>query len=497
MKQNIIDALLRLLKKRKLLFIGLNFITISIVVLLLAMDYMFQVSRTMASGIKIGFDKNKDQQYVYPSGKIFNPIDIINDSVLLEIYQQNKLTEKLPFDQFKQLIQINSFKPENYFVIANFAQKLKGKALSAVDLKAIEQQYTEELANVDDSKYLIKIIYNEKNSPISNLEYEKILTQIPEVWVEIFKRREGRQMLQIQHEDITSQAKKLLSIGQLNAIDYLVITMKQLKNNLATIQRGMRDRIITTEDGDTVDSLIKEINLLAQYNMSVIQNIFLLENGSKLNSYDQLYVAARIETLIRERNIIENELCNISEALSIIDTEIKGKVDKENIVSSGGNSQPQMMLDTNMFNQIAKMAKANQMLDLRKEYANMRLQKGSNLAEIDSDLVFYNRLLEASKKAVNGAAKQEFSSESFEKIFIKSAEKLQSILDKTIQLQEIYRQEINASYIYYSPISTQYILKEYFVPFNIAVLVGVILLLAVNGITLGAFMLKELAQVDK
>ena len=259
----------------------------------------------------------------------------------------------------------------------------------------------------------------------------------------------------------------------------------------------MRDRIITTEDGDTVDSLIKEINLLAQYNMSVIQNIFLLENGTKLNSYDQLYVAARIETLIRERNIIENELCNISEALSIIDTEIKGKVDKENIVSSGGNSQPQMMLDTNMFNQIAKMAKANQMLDLRKEYANMRLRKGSNLAEIDSDLVFYNRLLEASKKAVNGAAKQEFSSESFEKIFIKSAEKLQSILDKTIQLQEIYRQEINASYIYYSPISTQYILKEYFVPFNIAVLVGVIVLLAVNGITLGAFMLKELAQVDK
>ena len=67
--------------------------------------------------------QEKEKKLIYPSEKEFSANDIISIPVLRKVYEDNKLTDKLKFDDFCQLFYLSGESMEKALLAASFREK--------------------------------------------------------------------------------------------------------------------------------------------------------------------------------------------------------------------------------------------------------------------------------------------------------------------------------------------------------------------------------------
>lgn len=401
-------------------------------------------NRLFVQDIQVLLDSRKDGVgLAYPSKKPFNKLDIISPVVLKEVYRKNKLENILPFDEFQEMFSVSDYSLKRAFLDSAFAQKLGKRNLSVVDIERLETDYRRQLASLDLGMCRVTM---GKNYRIPPETASKILNEIPQTWMEIYRQQEGEKLPQVDLD--SNMEKKLrneLQNSRLLAIDRAGVYNEQMLELCDKLVPLLQERNLALPTGEYLPDLIKMLQNVKTYQLNILQGM-VFSNKELQNNLDHLFLQSQIQQLENEQNYAKLKYQNLNQALSILQDK------SPNILADGKkntDTATQINFDANIFNQITELVRRDTGNAMRRRLADLSLELGEQMATTESRLQYYKQLLDN----MNGKAQLTMATkEQFDSLFNATLANMADLGKKVRQFKQMLTEEYLSGLNFYVPV---------------------------------------------
>ena len=406
--------------------------------------------------IRLFLGKNKAGMLVYPNDKAFNRFDIISAPVLKEVYQRNKLEKLIGYEDFATSFQVVNYSPDLAFINAEFAQKLSRRNLNTVDLKALEEEYNDRLASLDQASFRISM---ERSGNLPSSLAARIVTEIPQVWADIFRRQEAKGFPQnVLTSDLKEKLESEFQGSPLIAIDrafYYNIQMERLCRELETLQQ---DRRISLPSGEFLEDVSERLTYIRNYQLNVLLQM-LMDDHSLLGPMDRVFVASRIrsfeQTLLEKRGM----LANVQESIAQLRTPVNGSGSP---VRESGKSDAasalQLNVDAGFFSQLSELIRNDVVGANLIEQVETFSRLGNDVAATEAQLAHYTKLF-SGIQGENGTRKVD--AQLFGKLFRSMLTEMIQAGLKLDEFKELITRDALSNREFYVPVGPVLVQTEY------------------------------------
>ena len=393
-------------KWRKILHTAaVSFFVAALLFLLLLL--LLPANRLFVQDIQVLLDNRKDGiGLAYPSKKPFNKLDIISPVVLKQVYRKNNLENVLPFDEFQEMFSVSDYSPKRAFLDSAFAQKLGKRNLSVVDIERLETDYRRQLASLDLGMFRISM---GKNYRIPPETASKILNEIPQTWMEIYRQQEGEKLPQVDLDsNMEKRLRNELQNSRLLAIDRAAVYNEQMLELCDKLIPLLQERNLALPTGEYLPDLIKMLQNVKTYQLNILQSM-VFSSKELQNNLDHLFLQSQIQQLENDQSYAKLKYQNLNQALSILQDK------SPNLLADDKNNKDnavQINFDANLFNQITELVRRDTGNAMRRQLANLSLELGEEMAATESRLQYYKQLLNNmnGKAQTTTATKEQFTS---------------------------------------------------------------------------------------
>lgn len=91
----------------------------------------------------------------YPDGSRFSPSDIVNTTVLQEVYRRNALNRFIEFEDFNDAIAVTAANPELDRLRREYGDRLQDRRLTPADKRKLEDEYADRAALLQNGKFTL------------------------------------------------------------------------------------------------------------------------------------------------------------------------------------------------------------------------------------------------------------------------------------------------------------------------------------------------------
>lgn len=428
--------------RRTLLTAVISFCVVTLLFLLLL---LLPSNQIFIQDIQVLLEPRKDETgLAYPSKKPFNKFDIISPTVLKEIYRKNHLEKILPFDEFKEMFSVSDYSLKRAFLDASLQQKLGKRNLSVVDIERLEADYRRQLTSLDQGMYRITMAKNYRIPPETA---SKILNEIPQTWMEIFRSQEGEKLPQVDLEsDMAKKLRSELQHSRLLAIDRAGVYNEQMLELCDKLVPLLQERNLSLPSGEYLPDLIKMLRNVKIYQLNILQEMVI---GTKelQNNLDILFLQSQIKQLESEQNLARLKYQNIDQALSILQ-------DKNPTVHTTGQKQPegnapQLSFDSGIFNQLTDLIRRDSSMLMRRRLADLSLELGEEMAKTEAKLQYYKQLFDNmnSQESKSGVTREQF-----DQLFNATLANMSDLGNKVKQFKQLLTEEYLSGLNFYVPV---------------------------------------------
>lgn len=363
-------------------------ISLFVAILLFLLLLLLPANRLFVQDIQVMLANSKGGiGLAYPSKKPFNKLDIISPVVLKQVYRKNNLENVLPFDEFQEMFSVSDYSPKRAFLDSAFAQKLSKRNLSVVDIERLEADYRRQLASLDLGMFRISM---GKNYLIPPETASKILNEIPQTWMEIYRQQEGEKLPQVDLDsNMEKRLRNELQNSRLLAIDRAAVYNEQMLELCDKLIPLLQERNIALPTGEYLPDLIKMLQNVKTYQLNILQSM-VFSSKELQNNLDHLFLQSQIQQLENDQSYAKLKYQNLNQALSILQ-----------------DKSPNLLADDK--NNLVRRDTGNAM---RRQLANLSLELGEEMAATESRLQYYKQLLNNmnGKAQTTTATKEQFTS---------------------------------------------------------------------------------------
>ncbi|MBQ9502454.1 MAG: hypothetical protein IJU70_09885, partial [Lentisphaeria bacterium] len=328
---------------------------------------------------------------VYPSGRPFSANDIISTVVLQQVYEDNKLSAKLSFDDFCRLFYISGINIRKSILTASYQSKFSKRNLSFAEVKALEQEYSEALQKLDHSAVRVAMSSTPKLAPG---EAVRILRQVPVTWFKIYSK------LEVKVVPRTESVARVQGLRDGVALDGWLITLDRARRvcrNLTQTCRELQEVTMGQKIGLESGELLEDVqNRLVDLELHRIRPLLLLvlENPDyKRNSLDDVFLRSAILDLERRIEVLRERFDGAAAGINIL--QARTPVLPSKTAPSADQSSPVTFnsLDSSFFASLSELIRSSQSVELREKYAADALKFKENMAELTASKAYYEHLL--------------------------------------------------------------------------------------------------------
>ena len=378
---------------------------------------------------------------IYPSGKLFNQLDIISPAVLKQVYTDQNLASVIPFDKFQNLFSVVSYSQKLALLDADFDQKLAKRNLAVVDLNRLEAAYNRQLEALDTSTYRINM---EPSIQLTNEKSVQILSAIPQTWMNLYRKMEGRKLPQTDFD--TNFEKKLrseLQTSRLIALDRAAYYNDQLLKLCSTLQPLLGNRNISLASGEYLSDLVESLHCIRKYQLDLLRQMILTSSNLR-SDLDLYFIKSQIQYLQQELTSRQAQYDSVGKSLSIVQAPVRSAAAAKN----DGVPQ-QVSLDSTVFAQIADLVRSDASNETRRKLADLNVTLGQDIARLQARLLYYQQILGDLERSKNTAGNVEL----FNQEFVKMVNNLVATSAKISSFKQLLTRDYLSSLEFYSPIS--------------------------------------------
>lgn len=449
MTQNIVTfdprELIPLLKKRKQLFGGILLISFCLCLfILLALYLLLPVNSIYAQKVRIMLKKQPQTNlFVYSNGKEFNRQDIISAPVLNQVYQENKLEKFLPFNEFQNLFSVSGFNEDQAKLDAEYAEKLSKRNLDIVNIQRLEEEYRTKRENVPNNIFSITM----QNSALPAQLAEKVLSEVPQVWMELYRKLEAQSFPKTMLDSaIAQRLQQEQRTSNLMAITRAYQYSEQMAKLIKQLDDMLLRRNISLPTGETLTVLRDNLDYLTCYQLNTMRQL-LMEDASVRSPMDAIFVKSKLQDLQRKQIELQTQIQSLTNSMEIL----TGSNVTSSQKSSDRNENSQIIIDPSVFTQITDFVASSSNSGLKKEIALQNLDRGQELALINSNILYFQQLLNAlnnNNRTVSGSKAQ------FSKMFESMTTDLATLGIKLNQFRRMLTEEYLSHLEFYIPQNT-------------------------------------------
>ena len=379
---------------------------------------------------------------IYPSGKLFNQLDIISPAVLKQVYTDQNLASVIPFDKFQNLFSVVSYSRKLALLDAEFDQKLARRNLSVVDLNRLEAAYNRQLEVLDKSTYRINM---EPSIQLTNEKSVQILSAIPQTWMNLYRKMEGCKLPQTDFD--TNFEKKLrseLQTSRLIALDRAAYYNDQLLKLCSTLQPLLGNRNISLASGEYLSDLVESLHSIRKYQLDLLRQMILTSSNLR-SDLDLYFIKSQIQYLQQELTSRQAQYDSVGKSLSIVQAPVRSAAAAKN----DGVPQ-QVSLDSTVFAQIADLVRSDASNETRRKLTDLNVTLGQDIARLQARLLYYQQILGDLERSKNTAGNVEL----FNQEFVKMMNNLIATCAKISSFKQLLtRDYLSSLEFFYSPIS--------------------------------------------
>jgi hypothetical protein len=178
-------APLRTLYRSYRLWFQLGAIGLALSGLCLALAVWFTCPVTTISSIGISLDFQGAQQGKYSHGLPFSPEDLLDQSLLENLYEKNQLQQWLDFNSFKNALSINQSGVALNELRREYESKLGNAKLSGLERQNLEAEFQSRLKTASSSLFTISWTeYGRHARQPPRAVQQKVLEDLPLLWAE-------------------------------------------------------------------------------------------------------------------------------------------------------------------------------------------------------------------------------------------------------------------------------------------------------------------------
>lgn len=416
-----------------------------------------------------------NNKLVYPSEKEFSANDVISIPVLRKVYEDNKLSDRIKFEDFCQLFSLTGRNIEKALIDASFRGKLADKKISAIDLKNLEREYREALRNLDSNMIEIAM---EPTLKFNSHEVVRILNDIPAAWFAIFSKQEAKVLPRI---ETVAQIKALRSLpaseGWLIALDKARVSCRNLQKGCEEIGEILAGQKVSLASGEYLEDLQERLAALEKLRIRTVL-MLVLDSPAYQSDLDRIFLRSNIMEIDRQIDIANAKYDAAVAAINILHPNDANQ-GKAAAVSADKAASMTMNFDSSFFSSVSALIRDAQSIKIREEYAKEALKHKELLAELNAEKKYYSSMLEQLESKKNGSAK--IAADQFNKIGTVMFDELTALSAKVNELRDLVFRDYLMDRQFFATDGEVLKNSQFYIPF-VRIAAGVIALVAILNI---------------
>ncbi len=424
-------------RRRILLTAVISFLSLCLLGLLTLL--IMPPERVFSQQIHVQLKRGKGSVLVYPDETPFNHLDIICPAVLQQVYTDQSLASVIPFDKFTSLFSVVNYSRKLAILNADFGQKLAKRNLSVADMNQLEELYLKKLNDLNNSTYQISM------KPSIHLTDEKsaqILGAIPQTWMLLFRKTNGGKLPRIGTDALfAKKLREAIQTSHLIAIDRATHCNDQLLKLCDSLQELQGDRNIRLTSGESLDDLNESLHSIRKYQLDPLLQMVL--NSSNLHSdMDRYFVNGQLQSLQQQLASSQMKYDSIGKSLSIIQNPARTTA-----AGKSADAGEQVSIDSSVFQQIESLTRRDVNNALRRELATENVSIGEEIAELQSEMQYYQQMLGVMDRSKNIQG----NVEQFEQMFTRMVDSLSAAAAKVNGIRQLITEDYLSGLDFFSP----------------------------------------------
>ena len=465
--------------KRMLLFA----VTSLVIVLFFALAgfLLFPRESTYICPISVQLQRS-GRAIVYPSGRPFSANDIVSTAVLQQVYEDNNLTQRMPFVDFCRLFGLGGTDVEKSALAASFQSKLaaRSKTLTLVELKSLENEYAEALLKLDHSN--VKIAMS-GTSELSPQETVRILRQVPTTWFKVYSKLEAK---------VTPRTESTAQVKSLRdgvAIDGWLITLDRARlvcQNLEKSCEGFRQLVmgqnVSLDSGEILEDIQNRLRDLEIHRIRPLLLLVFENPDYKRNSVDEVFLRSAILDLDSKIAVQKERYEGAADGINILQARKPAPSSK----ASKTEQEPTLALnniDASFFASLSELIRGSQNIEMREKYAANALQFKEKMAELNASKAHYEYMLKLLTQS--GQHGKTAAPDQFTRLANRMFDELLLLCGKVHNFQELIMKRYLSDRQFFVTSGEVLKISQYHVLFRYYLSVLLLLFIAVNGVYAG------------
>ena len=248
---------------RRPIVLAIASIMLGYLILAVAM-YLFSPSERLTSQpFRLDFDAGRGE---YPNKSKFNIADIINGPVLTRVWQDNHLSEYLPFGEFSRSVFVLESNRDFELLEAEYRSKLADPKLSPIDRDRLQKEFELKTESIAKSEYSVHFNQPHRGRSVPEPIARKVLLDVLNDWADFAVNHQ--RVIAYQVSVLSPQTLVPSAIEQKDpvaAIEVLRAKTTRVINNIkrieklpgATLARTTSDRLSLEEVRFRLDEILR------------------------------------------------------------------------------------------------------------------------------------------------------------------------------------------------------------------------------------------------
>ncbi|MGE3341946.1 MAG: hypothetical protein AB7L71_00820 [Vicinamibacterales bacterium] len=381
----------------------------------------------LSAQVEVRFTFEGADRRQYPNGTPFSRADLLNTSVLAEVYRINDLERYLPFEQFRESLFVFESNVALELLGYEYQARLSDTRLPPVERSRIETEFKQKRDSQSVPQIFLRFILPEQRASIPRPVVEKVLNDILVEWATQVQTQQGHLLFQLDlltpnvvRQDTINTKTSLIRYDLLRR--HVGRTLAQLSTvgqlpGASTIRVGTERLSLTDLSTNLADLLEFQLNPLMRRGLT-----------SSLTpsdvQFNVLYLQDRLLELQRTRQTAETRRTQLQAALEAF------AADERPAGGPGGDATGSVstQLSDSFLDRLIDLAGQSGAMEYRRSLTDRIIQAGEQALAVDQDIAFYQeslRLLrEGGGRTRSDAPPPEDVSKAFDEIQAKVIETL-------------------------------------------------------------------------
>jgi len=424
-------------------------------VLLLAIALLLPTERTSSVEFRLLFKGAAENKY--PNDSSFSAAEIVETSVLSEVFQQNDLQRFGPYEDFKNSFAVLSSSHEGEILDRDYAARLADSKLSPIERSRLEEEYRKKREAIRDPVFQLSMRRMERIKTLPPDLAEKVLNDILAVWARQAVEQKGalRFKVEVLSRNLLTQA--VMDQDFLLAADSLrtqTVRLLRMAGELSELPGAATVR--SPKDNVSIAEVKASLEDIQRYQIHPLLNIIRSEGVAKDPQAISRFVSSQVAQVGIARDVTKKKIQSLQSALQVYmsrgaqsaDAAAAGNIGRTGATSERAGVAPQ--LSESFLDRLIEMSAPTQASEVtyRQKLTNEIIDQNSALSDLEESLAFYEDL----DRSLKSVARTGASTARIEEVNHRLKEAFDSVgasLDKLTGLfVEMSRVSLNSTSLY-------------------------------------------------